>query len=92
VSVSIMFPNDMQIFTVQLYLLAILKWDSGTAPSLALTTRLIRPFAVMFSGSLGLKNTRAKVLLDSDTDTQYVHYLPFCACTVGNPASAWATV
>jgi hypothetical protein len=31
----------------------------------------------MFSRSLDLKNTRPKVLPDSDTDTQYVHYLPF---------------
>jgi hypothetical protein len=66
-----MFPNDRQILTIRLYLLAVLKWSSGTTPSLELATRLIRPFAVMFSRSLGLKNTRPKVL--PDTDTQHVH-------------------
>jgi hypothetical protein len=63
----VIFPNDRQIFTFRLYFLAILKWSSGTTPSLELAIRLIRPFAAMFSRSLGLKNTRPKVLPDTDT-------------------------
>ena len=67
----VMVPNDRQIFTVRLYILAILKCGSGTTPSLEFCTRLIMPFTVMFSRSLSLKNTLSKVL--SDTDTQHVH-------------------
>ena len=83
------FPNDRQFFTVRLYLLSILKWGSGTRPNLELTTRLIRPFAVMFYRPLDLKNTRPKAL--PDTDTQHVQYST-CPCTDGNSASAWVPV
>jgi len=60
-------------------------------PSLVLATRLIRPFTLMFSRSLGFKDIRPKVLylfaFQCQTITYNVHYFLFRPQTVGNPAT-----
>jgi hypothetical protein len=70
------------MFTVQLYLLAVLKWGSVTTPSLELATRLIRPFAVMISRSLGPKNTGPKVLPDPKTHVHSLLSVPAQSATL----------
>jgi len=59
--------------------------------SLVLATRLIRPFTLMFSRSLGYKNIGPKVLYlwmpVPDSDIQHVHYILVHPRTIGIPAA-----